>query len=358
MLIARCLCPPEPLAKQAVLTIPQFYQSQKSDYLNGRDVVVPMGGILGGGSSINFMMYTRSQGVDFDSWNTPGWSAKELLPLCNKLETFYQDEEGIDPSKHGYDGPIHVGDGGFRGKRGETEFIKTVKEMGYKEIVDLQDLSQNDGFSVRSVEMEAPILVILHTELILAQRWQRYVSKEGKRQDAAHCYIHPLIQGGSHPNLHLLVQTKVVRVLFDESKRAIGVEYKPNENHQPSIGLSKPVHHTVKAKKMVVVSAGALGTPQILERSGIGGADLLRKLSIPVVCDVPGVGENYQDHHLILYPYKSSYEPGETLDRILSGRTKFEDAVANKDPVLGWNAIGESPAFCYHSTTQLLALLP
>ena len=96
------------------------------------------------------------------------------------------------------------------------------------------------------------------------------------------------------------------------------------------------------AKKMVIVSAGALGTPQILERSGVGGAGLLQKLDIPVVADVSGVGESYQDHHLILYPYKTSYGPEDTLDRILSGRTKFEDAVANKDPILGWNAIGES----------------
>jgi len=132
---------------------PQFYKSKKSDHLNGRDVIVPMGGILGGGSSINFMMYTRAQGADFDSWKTPGWSAKEMLPLCNKLETFYQDEEGIDPSKHGYDGPIHVGDGGFRGERGENGFMDTVKKMGYKEIVDLQDLDQVGGFSVRSFKL-------------------------------------------------------------------------------------------------------------------------------------------------------------------------------------------------------------
>ncbi len=108
-----------------------------------------MGGLLGGGSSINFMMYTRAQGVDFDSWKTKGWTAQDLLPLAKKLETFHQDEEGIDKSKHGYDGPIHVSSGGFRGKS-EMEFIQTVKKMGYKEIVDLQDLDQVGGFSVGS----------------------------------------------------------------------------------------------------------------------------------------------------------------------------------------------------------------
>lgn len=134
-------------------------------------------------------------------------------------------------------------------------------------------------------------------------------------------------------------------MVFDESKppRAIGVECKPNEEAQPSISLSKPVHNVIKARKLVVVSAGALGTPQILERSGVGNPEILKKLSIQVVSNVPGVGENYQDHHLLLYPYKSSLGAEETIDCILSGRKDFVKAVTEKDPMLGWNAIGVSP---------------
>lgn len=90
------------------------------------------------------------------------------------------------------------------------------------------------------------------------------------------------------------------------------------------------------------MSAGALGTPQILERSGVGNAELLKKLNVTVVADVPGVGEAYQDHHLLLYPYKSSLGPEETLDCILSGRKDFAKAAAAKDPMLGWNSIGKS----------------
>ena len=63
-----------------------------------------MGGILGGGSSINFMMYTRAQGIDFDSWETEGWAAKDMIPLCKKLETFHPSGEGFDKAVHGYDG--------------------------------------------------------------------------------------------------------------------------------------------------------------------------------------------------------------------------------------------------------------
>jgi alcohol oxidase len=168
------------------------------------------------------------------------------------------------------------------------------------------------------------------------------VGPDGKRQDAAHRYIHPLLQDGEHPNLHLLLESKIVRVIFDESSppKAIGVEYKPNEDHQPSVALSKPVHKAVKAKKLVVVSAGALGSPQVLERSGVGKASILKALGIPVISDVPGVGENYQDHHLLLYPYKTNLDEGETLDSILSGRKDFAKALEAKDPMLGWNGIG------------------
>jgi alcohol oxidase len=129
------------------LLIEQFYKSKASEALNGREAIVPAGGMLGGGSSINFMMYTRAQAIDYDSWNTPGWTAKDLLPICNKLETFHQDEAGINKDKHGYDGPIQVSCGGYRGKS-ETQFMDTVKKMGYKEVVDLQDLDQSGGFSV------------------------------------------------------------------------------------------------------------------------------------------------------------------------------------------------------------------
>lgn len=177
------------------------------------------------------------------------------------------------------------------------------------------------------------------------QRWARYVSPDGKRQDAAHRYIHPLLESKQYPNLHILLEAKVIRVLFDEESsppRAIGIEYKTSEEHQPTISLSKPVPKTIKASKLVVVTAGALGTPQILERSGVGNPDILKPLGIPVVADVPGVGENYQDHNLLLYPYKTTLDPSETLDGILSGRKDFVKALGEKDPMLGWNGVGAS----------------
>jgi len=147
------------------------------------------------------------------------------------------------------------------------------------------------------------------------------------------------LQDGKHPNLHVLTETKVERVIFDEHKRAIGLVVLPNKDHQPTTSLSEQPRTSITAKKCVVVAAGALGTPQILERSGIGQREHLTRLQIPVVTNVPGVGENYQDHHLCILPYKTSLAPEETNDALLSGRIDFMKAVEEKNPILGWNSI-------------------
>jgi alcohol oxidase len=103
--------------------------------------------------------------------------------------------------------------------------------------------------------------------------------------------------------------------------------------------LSEQSRSTITAKKFVVVATGAMGTPQILERSGIGNSEYLTRLQIPVVSHVPGVGEDYQDHHLCLLPYKTNLAPEETNDALLSGRLDFMKAIEEKKPILGWNAI-------------------
>jgi alcohol oxidase len=175
--------------------------------------------------------------------------------------------------------------------------------------------------------------------LTCPQKWAKYISPDGKRQDAAHTYIHPLMKSGDYPNLHLLVDSKVKRVLFDDNKRATGIEYEPSATSQPITGVNSNQTFTVTAKRMVVVSSGALGTPSVLERSGVGNKDILSKLDIPVVSDLPDVGENYQDHHLVLYPYKTSLKPEKTIDGFLAGRKDFGEAIQNNDPMLGWNAI-------------------
>jgi alcohol oxidase len=168
---------------------------------------------------------------------------------------------------------------------------------------------------------------------------------DGKRQDAAHCYIHPLIQDGQHLNLHLLLECKVIRAVFDNKSTppgAVGVEYVPNPEYQPVTSLTQSQPQIIMARKLVVLSAGALGTTQILERSGVGNPVILNKLKIPIVSDLPGVGENCQDHQLSSYPYKTSLDDGGTLDCIFSGRLDMEKALVDKNPILGWNGVGVS----------------
>lgn len=262
---------------------------------------------------------TTAQGRDFDSFKTEGWDAKSIMPIANKLETYHPNNPSIDQSVHGHDGPIHVTYGDYMPKKPLDDFLTAGESIGWSEIADLQDWKSCGGFS----------------------RWAKYIGPDGKRQDTAHRYVHPVMASQKCPNLHLLVESKVKRVVF-EGKRATGVEFEPTNTFQPAVGLSKRVPGTVKAKKLVVVSCGALGSPSVLERSGIGRADLLKGLDIPVVADLPGVGENYQDHHLVLYPYKSNLKPEESLDDLLSGRLSFEAAVKEKNPILGWNGIDVS----------------
>jgi len=130
-----------------------------------------------------------------------------------------------------------------------------------------------------------------------------------------------------------------VRVLFDDNKRAVGVEYQPNPRFQTEYAQVPPPKSSVRARKLVVVSCGACGTPSVLERSGVGRADILEKAGVPLVEDLPGVGHDYQDHHLILWPYRSALAPNESMDELYSGRLSYEEAEKRNDPRLGWNTL-------------------
>ncbi|KAI1634557.1 GMC oxidoreductase-domain-containing protein [Biscogniauxia mediterranea] len=310
---ALCLTHILPDSKTTIL-----YKATRSQYLAGRESVVQAGNVLGGGSSIMVMMYTRAQRDDYDSWNMPGWSTNELIPFLRKLETY--DGPG-DPSLHGTSGPVQVSSGTYRAVEVEDDFLRAAAATGSREIPNLQDLDQNDGI----------------------QRWRRYVSPEGRRSDTAHAYVHPRLRDGQHPNLHVMVEARVVRVLFDDdggdggAKRASAVEYEPNPRFHP--GKASGQRRTVRARRLVVVSCGACGTPSVLERSGIGAAAVLARAGVPLVQDLPGVGHDYQDHHLMLYPFRTAMRPEETIDDFLLGRVPLEAARARGDPRLGWNSV-------------------
>ncbi|KAL1696896.1 alcohol oxidase-like protein [Schizophyllum commune] len=260
------------------------YAATPSPAVGGRSIIVPAGHCVGGGSSVNFMMYTRAAASDYDDWGAPGWTADDLLPLLKKTETY--QEEPNQPT-HGYNGPLKVSYGG-QFMQISKDFLDVAAEYDKerKATTDMNALYECDGYG----------------------RWAKWIDKEtGKRSDPAHHYIYNKV---SNTNLQVVAGARVVRVLF-EGDRARGVEFVTEDKPDSPV-------NAVYASKMVVLSAGAFGSPAILERSGIGSATLLEKLGVSVKVDLPGVGENYQDHHLMHVTYHASDET-ETLDTLLLG---------------------------------------
>ncbi|KAI0179360.1 putative alcohol oxidase [Hypoxylon sp. FL1284] len=282
----------------------QFYETKKSANVANRNLILPTGSVLGGGSSINMMIYSRAQRSDWDSWKTPGWSADEMIPYFKKMETYHgKDEKDI----HGRGGPIHVSHG----------LVAAAAKIGLREVDDLADLSSVDAL------WRAP----------------RFISPEGKRQDSASCYIHPRLRDQRHPNLHIVVETQV----------------RPNPLFHPGEEGSE---RNITARKLVIVSCGACGTPSLLERSGTGEPKVLERVGIQVAIDLPGVGSGYEDHHMVCYPYENALRPEDTLDALLAGRMgSWEDVIRSKHKILGWNG-QETQAKIRPTEAEVAALGP
>ncbi|KAJ4421721.1 hypothetical protein N0V82_003565 [Gnomoniopsis sp. IMI 355080] len=292
-------------------TTNKLHVTKPSPDVANRALILPTGCVLGGGSSTNMMAYSRAMRSDWDSWKMLGWSAAEMLPFLKKLETYHgEDTKGV----HGNDGPINVSLGSYTSHRIDEQFIAAAEKAGWPEVPDIQDLE-----SVNSVA-----------------KLRRYISPEGKRQDAATCYLHPRLNNEKYPNLHVLVETQVGRVLIDqETKRAVGVELRANPRFHPDAGEAL---HTVKSRKLVVVSCGACGTPSLLERSGLGDRKTLDRAGVPVIVDLPGFGEGYEDHHLLGYPYLNNMEVTDTLDGLVFGRMgSVEELMKTNPKIFGWN---------------------
>ncbi|KXT18311.1 hypothetical protein AC579_959 [Pseudocercospora musae] len=268
------------------------------------------------------MVYTRAQRSDFDSWKADGWTAEDMLPFLKKLLIIQQLEtyhgKG-DADRHGDSGPINISKGTHVSKPSENAFVETATALGYPEVSDLQNLDNNNA----------------------VERYYKYIGQNGRRQDAAHRYLHPKLQSNDYPNLHVLTEKQVIRVLF-EGKKAVGVEYQTNPKFMANpefLDTAYTAKRTVKARKLVVVSAGANATPGILERSGVGNPDILKKAGVECIEDLPGVGEDYQDHHLSLWSYRTNLEPRECINGFQDGRWNIDEAIRMNDELLGTNAM-------------------
>ena len=211
---------------------------------------------------------------------------------------------------HGTNGPIHISEGPFERTSLQNQFIEAATKVGFPESLDLQDLDSSQA----------------------VQRNIRFISKDGIRQDSAHGYLQPRLKDGKHPNLNVLVEHDVLRVII-EDKRAVGVEVQGN----PASHRDARVHK-IKAKKIVVTSAGNLGTPLLLERSGVGDRNVLSRTGINVIVDLPGVGKELQDHNTLMVSYYTSLNPDETYDGLLNGKTSYQKLLDEKSPMLAWNS--------------------
>ena len=195
-------------------------------------------------------------------------------------------------------------------------FMAGLNRSGWSEVEDLNQMGPTNG----------------------AMRTMSYTDPEGRRQDTAHTYLHPRLQGGKCHNLHVLVESQVERVVF-ENQRAVGVVYRPNPEYQPRNASSENRDQVVRARRLVSLNCGPLYTPLLLQRSGIGDPEILKRAGVPVVSDLPGVGSDYEDHQSIMYIYKSDLSPTETLDAFNGLRVDPKDLIAKKDKLMGWNSV-------------------
>ncbi|ETW76777.1 GMC oxidoreductase 3 [Heterobasidion irregulare TC 32-1] len=282
-----------------------FYtDTMASPHMRGRQSIVPCANILGGGSSINFQMYTRASASDWDDFKTEGWKFDDLLPLMKRLEN-YQKPSNSD--SHGYDGPIAISNGGSISPLAQ-DFLRASDSIGIPFSDDIQDCKTAHA----------------------AEIWAKYINRHtGRRSDAATAYVHSVMDVQN--NLFLRTNARVSRVIF-EGDKAVGVAYVPSRNRAHQGQLLETI---VRARRCVVLSSGTLGTPQILERSGVGNAEHLKKMDIKVVSDLPGVGEQYQDHYTTLSIYRVS-EDSFTLDDFLRG-----DKEARKELFQEWEVSPE-----------------
>lgn len=238
--------------------------------LDNRRGFQPRGRGLGGSSLINAMLYVRGHRADYDGWaelGCQGWSWEEVLPYFRKAEC----HEGGANESHGADGPLHVCK--QRSPRPISQaFVEAAKECGYPETDDF-NRGDNEGVGLYEVTQ-------FHDK-----------ERNGERCSTAAAYLYPVME--QQNNLKVVTGARATRIVFD-GKRAVGVEYRLKGQ---TINVS--AHHEV------IIAAGAFGSPQLLQLSGVGRAEDITPHGISMVHELPGVGQNLQDHLDFILAYKT-----------------------------------------------------
>ncbi|RKP51743.1 GMC family oxidoreductase [Pararobbsia silviterrae] len=255
-----------PLGMRFLLGRPEYdwmYSSEPEPHLNARSIALPRGRMLGGCSAINGMVYVRGHAYDYDHWEqqgNAGWGWRDVLPWFKKSERHFSG--GND---------AHGGRGEWPVSRTRVtwpaldSFIEAAQQFGLP-----HNTAYNDGENEGAAYFEASI-------------------ERGRRASTEYAFLRPV---EDRPNLKIVTHALVESLTF-KANRATGLRYR--------VGQTTCI---ATARSEVVVSAGAFGTPALLERSGIGQAARLAQLGIAVVRDLPGVGENLQDHWQIRVQYK------------------------------------------------------
>jgi len=244
------------------------YAAGPEPHLGGRYVPWPRGRVLGGSSAINGLVYIRGQARDYDVWRqlgNVGWSYEDVLPYFKRAQN---QERGAD-DLHGTGGPLSVTD-----RRMEnplcTAYVAACVEAG---------IPPTDDFNGKSQE---------------GAGYYQYTIRDGRRGSTAVTYLK---DAAGRPNLRVITHAEVQSIALDE-KRASGVNF--------TVGGEK---RFIKARREVLLAAGAIGSPQILELSGIGQSEVLKKVGIPVRHELKGVGENLQDHYQVRSVYEVTEAP-------------------------------------------------
>jgi choline dehydrogenase len=239
------------------------YMTLPEPGLDGRQVHCPRGKVLGGSSSINGLVYMRGHASDFDEWESLGarnWGYANCLPYFQRAESW---KGGADEYR-GAKGPLSTNAGNEMKNPLYRAFVEAGHEAGYITTEDPNGFMQ-EGFGPMHMTV-----------------------KDGVRWSTANAYLKPAM---SRPNLTVITHAMTRRVLL-EGKRAIGVEY----DHQGQ-------RNVAKARREVLISAGPIAAPHLLQRSGIGPGAVLQKAGVEVLHDLPGVGENLQDHSEVYIQY-------------------------------------------------------
>jgi len=251
-------------------TLTWSYHAEPDPGTNGRAILYPRGRVLGGSSSINGLIYIRGQPEDFDHWaqlGNRGWGWDDLLPYFKKAENW----EGGETEVRGKGGPL------FTSKMDRSALCEAVVEAGreigleYRE--DVNNLPPGAGDSIG---------------------WCQQTRGGRRRASTARTYLRPAMK---RPNLEVVVKAQVNRILFDGA-RAIGVEYERGGTVQRA-----------DAGREVILSAGAVNSPHLLQLSGVGAPEHLNRIGIPVHHALPGVGQNLQDHYIARISYPVSGTP-------------------------------------------------